>query len=219
VRLGLTTPQARTAYAIRDLGAHVGDPTFVRSFAYATGPAYGLLLDRYDPAWRTKLKRGSRLDLMLRTAMGLSLPADAETAATARAAAYDDGTLRKAEEAREAARQQRLAEFKVKFIDGPVLHAPLRHTNVQFRPTTLQAFAPYGTVYPTMRITADFGVLEVSDGALLDGGWKVVTVSAAHADPSGLKGDGWTLKLNPGWTVGPGARTGDLEVRPEKTSP
>jgi hypothetical protein len=218
VRLGLTTPDARTAYAIRDLSVHVGDPTFVRSFAYATGPAYGLLLDRYDPKWRAKLGKTSRLDLMLRTAMGLSLPADVEAAAKGRAAAYDDGKLRAAEEKREAARQQRLAEFRARFVDGPVLRAPLRHMNVQFSPSTLQAFAPYGTVYPTMRITADFGVLEVSDGALLDNDWKVVTVSAAHLDPSGLKGDGWSLTLKPGWRIAPGARPGDFEVTAEKTS-
>ena len=39
-------PGDRTGAALHDLGAHVEDPSFVRSFAYATGPAYELLLDR-----------------------------------------------------------------------------------------------------------------------------------------------------------------------------
>jgi hypothetical protein len=219
VRLGLTTPQARTAYAIRDLGAHLNDPTFVRSFAYATGPAYGLLLDQADPDWRTKLGPTSRLDLMLIAAMHLSLPADLEAAAKARASTYDEGGLRSAEVKREAERQQRLATFQARFIDGPVLRIPLRHANVQFNPRTLQAFDPWGVVYPTVRITADFGVLEVSDGALLDKGWKTVTVSAAHVSEGGLKGDGWTLTLKPHWTVVPGARKGDLETVGPKTAP
>jgi hypothetical protein len=213
VKLGLTTPEARVDYAIRDLTVHVDDPSYVRSFAYATGPAYGLLLDRFDPEWRSKLRPDTRLDLLLRTAMKFDLPQDLENAAKARAAQYDsDGALRAAEVKREAVRQQRLAGFKAKFVEGPVLRAALHHMNVQFNPTTLQAFAPYGTVYPTLRITADFGVLEVSDGALLDNDWKTVTVSAAHVAPDGLKGDGWTLTLKPGWTVVAGARAGDLEV-------
>ena len=184
VKLGLTTPEARTAYAIRDLTVHVSDPTFVRSFAYATGPAYGLLLDRFDPEWRGRLRPDTRLDLLLRTAMKLDLPQDLEAAAKARAVRYDpDGVLRTAELEREAVRQQRLAAYKVKFIDGPVLRLPAKHMNVQFSPMTLQAFDPYGVVYPTLRITDDWGVLEVSDGALLDKGWKTVTVSAAHVAP------------------------------------
>src|SRR5207245_8648008 len=31
-------------------------PTFVRSFAYASGPAYGALLEAADPRWMRKLK-------------------------------------------------------------------------------------------------------------------------------------------------------------------
>ena len=52
VRVGNTTSEARTQSALRDLRAPVADPGFVRSFAYATGPAYGLLLDRWAPDWR-----------------------------------------------------------------------------------------------------------------------------------------------------------------------
>ena len=55
VRLGLATPQERIAYAVYDLSFFVEAPTFVRSFAYATGPAYGLLLDQADPDWKAKL--------------------------------------------------------------------------------------------------------------------------------------------------------------------
>src|SRR5437899_3307870 len=36
-------------------------PAFSRSFAYATGPALGLLLDRYAVGWRKKLKQDSNL--------------------------------------------------------------------------------------------------------------------------------------------------------------
>ena len=69
VILGLEATQERTAYAIYDLSRFVRAPTFVRSFAYATGPAYGLLLDRLAPGWRTGLRAGQRLDELLAAAV------------------------------------------------------------------------------------------------------------------------------------------------------
>lgn len=209
VRLGLDTPQARLDYALQDLSAFVTAPTFVRSFAYATGPAYGLLLDQADPAWRTKLHSGQRLDQLLATA--LQLPPPAFTMLAAREKLYDDGgTLHASEVRRDKATQAHLAALKAKLVDGPVLALPLLHESHQFNPQTLQPLGDLGTAYPTLRVTADWGVLEVEDDALM--GTHQVTVSAAGADPTGLKGVGWKLQLNPGWTVVPGARKGDRTV-------
>lgn len=214
VRAGLETAQERTAYAIRDLWTHVGDQSYVRSFAYATGPAYGLLLDRADPSWRGKVKADVRFDQLLSKAMGLQLPVGLDAAAKARAAKYDDGSLRAFELKRDAERQARLAAYKAKLVDGPVLNIPLHRMNVQFNPSTLLPLEPWGTVYPSLRITDEWGVIEVSNGGgLLRKDWRMVTVSAAHASASGLQGDGWALTLKPGWRVVPGARKGDLEVK------
>jgi hypothetical protein len=41
---------------------------------------------------------------------------------------------------------------------------------------------------------------------------KTLTVSGAAIDRAALKGDGWRLTLKPGWTLRPGARTGDLTL-------
>ncbi|MDQ2767769.1 MAG: hypothetical protein M3Y30_11505 [Gemmatimonadota bacterium] len=69
VRLGNPTAELQTAMALHDLDAHVHDATFVRSFAYATGPAYGLLLDRYASGWHAQLKAGDGFDAMLGRAL------------------------------------------------------------------------------------------------------------------------------------------------------
>src|SRR6185436_13673521 len=58
-------------------------PTFVRSFAYVSGPAYGLLLDDARPNWRRELGGGADLGDLLRTA--LRLPAPDSSASAARA--------------------------------------------------------------------------------------------------------------------------------------
>ena len=212
VRIGLETPEARVAYAIRDLAAFVPAPTFVRSFAYATGPAYGMMLDQADPAWRTKLGSGKRLDELLGAA--LRLPASDPAQVTTRAAIYDDGSLRASELRRDEQTRARLAGFKAKFVDGPVLTLSLAKASYQFNPQTLQAFGQLGSVYPTLRLVAPWGELEVDDGALLDKAMKLATVSAAGVAASDLKGPGWHLKPAPGWRLQPGPRKGDLVLQP-----
>lgn len=209
VRLGLTDPQARIAFAEYDLSAFVQAPTFVRSFAYATGPAYGLLLDEHDPAWRGKLGAGQRLDQLLSLAMQLPAP-DFATLKT-RAARYDDGTLRSSEESRDSQKRKHLAELKTRLVDGPVLIVPLKKTNRQFNPQTLQPLGELGMVYPTLRLTGEWGALQVeSGGALLT--QTQATVSTDGVNPSATEGDGWRLDLKPGWSVRPGDRAGDLIV-------
>lgn len=211
VRLGLATPTERIAYAVRDLSAFVDAPTFVRSFAYAIGPAYGLMLDDADPAWRHKLNSGRRLDELLADAMKLDLPAG--DAVAARARLYDDGTLRTHEEQRDRERQARLAAYKARLVDGAVLILPVKHGNYQFNPQTLVPLEGYGTIYPTMRLTDDWGALEIDHGGcLIREADKQATVTAKGADSVGTSGDGWRLTLNKGWQVRPGARPGDLTV-------
>jgi len=211
VKLGLETPQARVNYAIGDLSAFVNAPTFVRSFAYATGPAYGLLLDRADPQWLQKLGSGQRFDQMLGTAMKLPPPAFATL--QAREKIYDDGALHASEVKRQQAKAAHLAALKAKLVDGPVLILPLQHSNYQFNPQTLQPLGDLGMVYPTMRLTDEWGALEVESDALVNQAKHVATVSVAGIDSSKRKGDGWNLTLNQGWTVAQGVRKGDWVVR------
>ncbi|MEG3790934.1 hypothetical protein V1318_12465 [Lysobacter sp. CCNWLW3] len=211
VRLGLSDPQARIAYAQYDLSAFAQAPSFVRSFAYATGPALGLLLDETDPAWRGKLGSGQRLDQLLSLAMRLP-DSDLGTLKT-RAAQYDDGTLRASEESRDRQQRRQAADWKARLVDGPVLIVPLKKSNRQFNPQTLVPLDELGMVYPTMRLTGEWGALEVeSGGALLTA--TQATVSASGMDRTALKGEGWRLDLKPGWSVRAGDRNGDLIVAP-----
>lgn len=214
VRLGLETPQARRDYAVRDLGAFVDAPTFVRSFAYATGPAYGLLLDEADPAWRTRLGTGQRLDQLLASAW--HVPAAAPATLAAREKSYDpDGSLRRRELDLDSKRRAQLAALKAKLVDGPVLILPLHHTGYQFNPQTLKPLGDLGTVFPTARVTDDWGALTAEDDALLNNDTKRATVSAKGLDLAHTRGAGWQLELKPGWTIVPGSRKGDFVVQPQ----
>ena len=129
---------------------------------------------------------------------------------------YGGNELRTAETARERESEKILAQYRSQLVDGPLLLIPLHKMNVQFNPNNLLALGELGTVYPTMRITDEWGILEVNAGALMSPDWKQVTV-AAPSDPSArpLRGSGWTLQLAQGWHLIRGPRPGNFSLQKE----
>lgn len=205
VARGVESFEERTAYS--------------RSFAYATGPALGLLLDRYAGAWRKTLKRDSDLSLILGNALGFHVGLNPVSPAEVRGAGYGFRAVAADEQAREKQVQAQMAGFRARFIDGPVLQFP-RSAGLQrtFNPNNLVTLAGSGTVYPTGTFTSEWGKLQIDDvGGLLAPDNQSLRVAApidAKARP--LVGPGWTLVLAPGWTVRPGARAGDFDVALDK---
>lgn len=189
--------------------------SFVRSFAYASGPAYGLLLDDTKTNWRANLKREDDLGELLRTKSGVKLPADLKTAAERRAAVYDGAALNASETTRENNRRQILADYRARLIDGAILEIPLQKMNMQFNPGNLVPIENRGTVYPNIRIVDVWGILDVTTGgALLDQNYSKITVAAPkNPEQEKITGDGWTLELQNGWKIAPGARPGDYTIR------
>ncbi len=112
-------------------------------------------------------------------------------------------------------------ELKARLVDGPVLRLPLAgfHASYQFNPQTLEALGADAVVYPTMRLSAEWGVLSVEQGALLDKAMTVAAVEAAGSAADHMQGRGWRLTLNKGWIVTPGERVGDFLVKKEGAAP
>ena len=190
--------------ALHDLTAHVHDATFVRSFAYATGPAYGLLLDRYAPGWHAQIMAGDGFDVMLARALHVRAAAGDSALVAKRALGYDGAALHAAEADRDTKRREQLALNRKRFVDGPVLTLRFRKMNVQFNPTTLQPLGDAGTVYPTIRVTDEWGVIEGTNGALMKPDWSALIVTApAQTSGSSVTGNGWTLRLKPGGRSSP----------------
>ncbi len=206
IMVGLAAPAERRAAAIADLAAHVDDPSFVRSFAYATGPALGLLLDQYAAGWRQELARATTLGARLATALGEAALPDVVAAA----ARYDGPALHAAEQTRAAEHGRQLAAYRAQLVDGPVLKLAFRHMKIEFDPRDVVALDALGSVYPALRVTDDWGALEVHGGALLAADYSAVTVAAPAA--GALRGPGLTLTLAAGWHVVPGPRAGDLQL-------
>lgn len=212
VKLGGMGEADQRLYAAHALEARpAAMPTFVRSFAYLSGPAYGLLLDGMGVEWRKGLKQEQDFGDLLRQA--LQLPAVTPTASEvgARSKEYSGDKLRQAEEEREAARQKRVVANRAKFVNGPVLELPLENARFSFDPNAAEPFEALGTVYPSIRLTDVWGILTVEKGVLMAADFKKATVVAPKDPKASLtQGPGWELELKAGWRVKPGKREGDF---------
>lgn len=182
---------------------------YARSFAYYTGPAYGLLLDRHRPGWRQDGEGRRDPAKLLKTTLLLDTP---EFAAAGQR--YDIDSVRSEEVQKAETQRRQMADLSARLVDGPVLAAPVRGANFTFDPNRVTPLPPHGAVYGLIRAAADWGVLETTKGGLLSSGWDKLSVDARGAQPSqqGMAGDGWTLTLKSGWTLIPGARLGDWTI-------
>lgn len=195
---------------VRDqLARYEAEPTFVRVFPYPAGAVYGILLDEWAPGWTRRFAKGDDLAQRLAAAAGVTPASEPEAAASR----YGGAELRAAEERREVEQKARVAELRRLFVEGPVLALPrVGKVSFSFATTGMTPIPGVGTVYPTCRVSAEWGSLE-ADRALMAQDNSTITVPApGRVDGSPTKGDGWTLQLAPGWTIGPGERAGDYRV-------
>jgi hypothetical protein len=185
------------------------EASFVRTFAYVSGPAYGLLLDASYPGWTRRVRGSDDLGTLVMGAFAVQPATDA----TASAVRYGGAEIRAAEQQREQERQQRLAELRRRFLDGPVLVIPGGGSGMS--DSRGAAVIPgVGTVYfGPYRASGGWGTLEAERGVLIasDGRSRRVSAPVRREDGT-FAGDGWTFKVAPGWVVREGARRGDYEV-------
>ena len=184
--------------------------TFVRSFAYTSGPPYGLLLDQRLPGWRAHLSARSDLSALLAS----TLPPHAAVSAEARAPLYGAAAIRVSETDRAQKAEASKARYRARLIEGPTLLLPGgRGFAFSFNPSTLVSLGDANTVYPTFHATAAWGTLDVTDGVLVPTDFKSATVAApSETQGQHLRGPGWTLDLAAGWSVVPGTRAGSYTV-------
>ena len=207
----MVSRDARAVEAFEDNNA------FARSFAYATGPALGLLLDRYAAGCRGRAD-SAPLDSMLIAALHVAAPGDAlQSKAEERGTRYGYRAVAAAEREREERHQAVLADLNARFVDGKILDfPPSPEMSRNFNPMTLVPFPPHGTYYPTGIFGAAWGKLRVeSEGALVAPDNRSVRVPAPiDPDARPVRGRGWVLDLAPGWKLQPAARPGSFTVVP-----
>ncbi|WP_276486107.1 hypothetical protein [Paraflavitalea pollutisoli] len=198
-------------------------PSFARSFAYLTGPVYGMLLSQIRPGWQQVLQAGDRFPALL--AKYYQLSKEVPNAARVQAAAkyYAGDRIRQEEAARERQRLKKEKAYWAKLVEGPVLELTFTpKMSVSFNPSQLFPLGEKGTVYPTLTITDKWGRMVVTGDALMHN-WQRLFVSTRGLQPndntdngSTIRAADWTLELAAGWTLVPGSRTGDLQLQPPR---
>jgi hypothetical protein len=199
---------ARVAQYVRDYETNT--PTFVRAFAYGTGPALGVLLDHFSPKWRDAVLTRRELGALLAQSIGFKKlsPRTLESVARARAQEYGWDEVDRAEAARESARAPAMREYRARLQDGPTITLIQSRDSLSwsFDPTELIGFDLSSAIYPSGTFSAGWGKLTVERGGVLVANDLSRIRIGAPATPGAagdgiITGDGWTLVLDPGWTL------------------
>ncbi|PYP19221.1 MAG: hypothetical protein DMD54_03380 [Gemmatimonadetes bacterium] len=200
------TGEGRSRVARYVLDYEKTTPSFVRAFAYGTGPALGVLLDGITPTWRDDIRTTRDLSALLARALKYQSPKNLQATAQRTAAQYGWTDIDREEVARDSTRAPLLRDYRARLADGPtlVLRQSKDSLSWGYDPTTMLAFDLRTTIYPWGTFSAPWGKLEVEkNGVLVANDFSIIRV-ALRAPPGTqdrLEGDGWTLTLNPGWTV------------------
>ncbi len=183
--------------------------TYVRGFAYGTGPALGVLLDRFAPTWRTEVRTQGDPAGLLAQAIQFQPPSRLAAAARDRAREYGWTQVDSEEGERERARAPEMRQYQSRLVDGPTITLRQSRDSLAwgFDPNTLIGYDLGHTIYPSGSFAAPWGSLSVdSGGVLVRNDMAVLTVEAPTGElPTGrhVTGRGWTLDLNTGWRLAP----------------
>ena len=196
-------------HAMVSLAGSEAGTSFVRTFAYASGAGYGLLLDALSPGWHRKITAASDFGRLLAAAAGVTPAPDAAAAAAER---YDGASLRAAEAQRDREQQAIIAALRVRYVDGPVLVVP-RAGSGSVDNTGATVIPGAGTVFRAMSNKGAWGFFDAPGGALISSDGQTISLPApVVVDTTMLKGDGWTATVGAGWIVQPGPRPGSFRV-------
>lgn len=220
VRFALDVTGANLEEIARRVESFEKRTTYVRSLGYGTGPALGLLLDRYQPGWRKKI--GTAPDMAQRLATAMKAPAaSAEAsalreAAVTRAAIYGYDVVREEETKRAERLTAERKRYRELLIEGPVLTVELPERRLMYNPNTVVSLGDAGNVYPKCILIGPWGRLTFQEGGALVSAnrdrARVVAPKVIDPDKGTVTGPGWTLALEAGWRLVPDSRAGDFRI-------
>ncbi len=182
--------------------------SFIRTFAYFSGPAYGLLLDHASNDWRQRIKGSDDLAAFAAQAYKIHPSKDVSKSVFK----YNGNAIMASERQREKDRQEKIENLRKAFVDNPVLIFPGGSHSYDTRGAIVVPgegtiyFGPFKASGPWGSLDATKGVLVSSDGS------KRRLAAPIRIDEKTFKGDGWTLIVGDGWTVKESIPQGKYEV-------
>ncbi|WP_313236892.1 hypothetical protein [Sphingobacterium multivorum] len=178
------------------------NPTYVRSFAYNTTPIYGYIMSLKDPLWNQKISVNTDLTAFFMRELNIEVPKDLAATVKVIAAKYNGNLVFREERLRAEKIRKQIAFYRSLFVDQPHMTIKFEKMNVSFDPRNILPIADLGTVYPTIRITDNWGILEVKSGALMGPNWDKITVSRlTKIEGQRVEGEGWVMQLKDQYAV------------------
>lgn len=176
--------------------------TFVRSFAYITIPVYGYFINLKKDSWNKDISNSTNLTDYISGFFKISIPTNLLETINAIKGDYGFEEIASSEINRENEQKKLIAEYEVKFLKNPTLTILFENMSISFNPSNIIPLKDLGTVYPNLRVTDNWGILTIENGALLSNNWDKVTVSEPLiTNDKTIEGDGWKLELNKNWKL------------------
>lgn len=187
---------------VNGIDGFLTNPTFVRSFAYQTTPVYGYLLAGSKKSWNKEITLNTNLTEYFIRSFDLSLPEDLKKACDMALKGYNGEAIISEEIVREEEKLKQIAYYKNKFVVEQHFDLIFEQMNVSFDPRNIVPLEDKGTVYPNIRVTDRWGILTVTNGALMSPGWDKISVSApSKTEGNVVSGEGWSLELKDGYGI------------------
>lgn len=192
---------------VKQLESALEKDGFTNSFAYLTGPAYGFLFDELHPGWLKQILQGKDIPTIGSNLLkNENIPSDTtklELLVTEIIETYKAEPVIKAETEKFEQQKKLVSEYEQKIMEGSQLIIPNNKVNFSYNP--MEKIIPIddkGVIYKTMRLTGDWGILEVRNGIFRSNDWQVFIVSAPKSPDSGIINEtDYDLTLNTGWKI------------------
>lgn len=191
-------------YLVQRLKQFEDNPTFVRSFAYETVPVYGFFLQQKDYFWNKKVDNVTDLTDFFSEAFGMDSRILLQSYVKQVAEEYNGRKIVDEETKRATVNNELLDNYRNLFFEQPHLEIRIENMEMSFDPKNLIPLdEDEGVVYPTIKISDNWGILTVeSGGALLRNDWRWVIVSEPlEITKDKVIGDGWIIELNEGYFI------------------
>ena len=178
-------------------------PTFTRSFAYFTIPVYGFFMKQSNEKWNLSINNKTNLTEFISDFYNMEILSLNYTDIEQLGKYYGIDSIVNMETEREQKHLNKIEKYKALFLTDSVVSIELENMKIGFNPSNLVPLGSFGIVYPNLRITDNWGILEVdSCGALVSLSWDNVIISyPKFMNDNFIEGYGWNLKFNEGWKL------------------